>query len=232
MSFSTREYGAGAGGAGSGDGAEGWQARALARSLGGAHDRSVARMERLLDAARELADETGSAAFTVAQVADRAGMSLKGFYGCFAGKDDLLLALLEEDGRMGATILAELVAAHDDPVERLHAYVQGLFSMLTHPGAMGYAGVLVREHRRLGETRPDDLRVALAPIVDTLAAELRAAAAAGRAHTPDPARDAEVVFRLLLSGIHEVTLGRRDPADEAADLWRLCWSGLAAAPHD
>lgn len=187
-------------------------------------------MERLLDAARELADETGSAAFTVAQVAERAGMSLKGFYGCFAGKDDLLLALLEEDSRVGATLLANLVAAHDDTVERLHAYVHGLFSMLTHPGAMGYAGVLVREHRRLGEVRPDDLRMALAPLVDMLAAELAAAATAGRARTPDAPRDAEVVFRLLLSGIHEVTLGRRKPADEAADLWRLCWSGLSSAP--
>jgi hypothetical protein len=110
--------------------------------------------------------------------------------------------------------------------------VDGLFSMLTVDGAMGYAGVLVREHRRLGEDRIDDLRVGLAPLVDMLAAELEAAVAAGQAHTPDPAHDAEVVFRLLLTGIHEVTLGRRDPADEAADLWRLCWSGLAPRPND
>lgn len=225
MTFSDAEYGAVREG--------GWQSRALARSLAGAQLRSVARLERLLDAARELADETGSAAFTVAQVTERAGMSLKGFYGCFAGKDDLLLALLEEDSRVGATLLADRVAAHDDPVDRLHAYVHGLFSMLTHPGAMGYAGVLVREHRRLGEARPDDLGVSLAPLVDLLAIELAAAAAAGKASSPDPVRDAEVVFRHLLAGIHEVTLGRRDPSDEAADLWRLCWSGLAAAPeHD
>jgi AcrR family transcriptional regulator len=192
----------------------------------------LARSERLLDAARELANETGSAAFTVAQVAERGGASLKGFYACFAGKDDLLLALIEEDSRVGATLLASSVGAHDDPVDRLHAYVDGLFSMLTVDGAMGYAGVLVREHRRLGEDRIDDLRVGLAPLVDMLAAELEAAVAAGQAHTPDPAHDAEVVFRLLLTGIHEVTLGRRDPADEAADLWRLCWSGLAPRPND
>lgn len=226
MTFSGTEYGAG------GLSVGGWQARALARSLAGAHGRSVARLERLLDAARELANETGSAAFTVAQVAERAGMSLKGFYGCFAGKDDLLLALIEEDSRVGATLLAGIVDAHDDPVERLHAYVHGLFSMLTVDGAMGYAGVLVREHRRLGEDRPDDLRAGLAPLVDMLAADIEAAAGAGRARTPDPEHDAEVVFRLLLTGIHEVTLGRRDPADEAADLWRLCWSGLAPRPND
>ena len=216
MTFSTTEHEAG-----------GWQARALARSLAAAHDRSVTRLERLLDAARELANETGGAAFTVAQVAERAGISLKGFYSSFAGKDDLLLALIEEDSRMGATLLAAEVNTQTDPVDRLRAYVYGLFSMLTHPGAMGYAGVLVREHRRLGEYRPDDLRVGLAPLVDMLAGELDAATVAGSAHSPDPRRDAEVVFRVLLTGIHEVTLGRREPADEAADLWRICWSGLA-----
>ncbi len=188
-----------------------------------------ARQERLIDAARELATETGNAAFTVAEVSRRAGASLKGFYACFAGKDDLLLALLEEDSRVGATLVAEQVAAHDDPVDRLRAYVHGLFSLVAQPGELGYVGVLVREHRRLGEERPDDLRAALAPLVDLLAGELAGADAAGRATSPDPARDAQTVFGLLLTGVHEVTLGRRDPYDEAADLWRLCWSGLGTA---
>ena len=195
-------------------------------------ERSLARSERLIDAARDLATETASAGFTVAQVAERARSSLKGFYACFAGKDDLLLALLEEDSRVGATLVAEQVAAHDDPVERVRAYVHGLFELVARPGALGYVGVLVREHRRLGEERPDDLRAALAPLVDLLASELAAAAAGGRATTPDPGRDAETIFGVLLAGVHEVTLGRRDPYDAAADLWRLCWSGLGATTPD
>jgi AcrR family transcriptional regulator len=195
-------------------------------------ERSIARSERLIDAARDLATETASAGFTVAQVAERARASLKGFYACFPGKDDLLLALLEEDSRVGATLVAEQVGRHDDPVDRLRAYVHGLFSLVAHPGALGYVGVLVREHRRLGEERPDDLRAALAPLVDLLAGELAGAATVGHANTPDPRRDAETVFGLLLAGVHEVTLGRRDPYDAAADLWRLCWSGLGATAAD
>lgn len=203
-----------------------WQTRALGRSLAGPRTRSLARLERLIAAARSLAEETGSAAFTVAQVAHRAGLSLKSFYACFAGKDDLLLALLEEDGGVGAALLRDQVDAHDDPVDRVRAYFYGLFALLTYPGALGYAGVLVREHRRLAEERPDDLRIALAPLVDVLAHELTAAGRAGVAETRDARRDAETVFGLLLTGIHEVTLGRRDPHDEAAHLWELCWPGL------
>lgn len=203
-----------------------WRARALERQLGPARARSVERLERLLDAARELANETGSAAFTVQQLCVRAGMSLKGFYACFPGKDELLVALLEEDSRVGARILADSIDAHDDPVARLRAYIVGLFEMLTIPGALGYASVLVREHRRLGQDHPDDMRHALAPLLDLLAAEIGSAAGAGMVESVDPDRDAQTIFALVLEGIHDVTIGRADPLERAAYLWQFCFDGL------
>ena len=203
-----------------------WRERALDRSLGGAKARSVERLERLLDTARDLANETGSADFTIHQVCDRAGISLKGFYACFAAKDDLLIALLEEDTQIGATLIADIVHRHDDPDARLRAYLDGLFEMLTIAGALGYARVLVREQRRLSESRPDQLRRALAPLLAVLTTEIVRAADAGAITSADPARDAELVFALVLEGIHDVTLGRAEPLDEAAYLWRFCRSGL------
>ena len=47
-----------------------WRDRALDRTLGGAKARSVERLKRLLDTARDLANETGSADFTIHQVCD------------------------------------------------------------------------------------------------------------------------------------------------------------------
>jgi AcrR family transcriptional regulator len=203
-----------------------WRERALERSLEGPRARSVDRLERLVAAARDLANESGSSAFTVAQVTQRAGQSLKSFYRCFAGKDDLLVALLEEDSRLGASILSETVDAHADPDARLRAYVVGVFELLTHPGALGYAGVLVREHRRLSESRPDDLRRALAPMVDLLAREIAAGAEQGVVASRDPQRDAQTVFAIVLEGIGDVTLGRVAPLDQANYLWRFCRAAL------
>jgi AcrR family transcriptional regulator len=185
------------------------------------------RAGRLVDAARQLANQTGSAAFTVAEVVERAGSSLKGFYRTFGGKDDLLVALLEADSRVGATILGELVEVHRAPQRRLRAFVEGLFSLVTLPGATGYAGVLVREHRRLAEDRPAALGQALSPLIDLLAAELAMAADAGVATSRDPHRNASTVFALLLVGIHDVTVGA-DPDEVAEHLWRFCWNGLQA----
>jgi AcrR family transcriptional regulator len=206
-----------------------WRRRALDRSLEEPRARSVARMERLVAAARDLANESGSATFTVAQVAERAGSSLKAFYRCFASKDELLLALFEDDSNLGAGIVRQRVAAHREPAARLRAYVVGLFEMLANDDARGYAGVLVHEYQRLHEERADELDLALAPLVDLLVEEIRAAHDAGVCGANDPTRDARTVFVLVLAGIHEVTLGRERPLDAADHIWRFVWSGLAGS---
>ncbi|MDQ1521882.1 MAG: hypothetical protein QOI55_2955, partial [Actinomycetota bacterium] len=183
-------------------------------------------------AARDLANESGNAAFTVAQVADAAGCSLKGFYGCFASKDELLLALLEDDSRLGAQLLLQRIEASTSPQARLQAYVVGVFEMLAHPGALGYAGVLVREHRRLSEEHPDELDAALASLVGVLVDEIRRADAAGVIAATDPVTDARMTFALVLSGVHDVTLGRGEPVDVAANTWRFVWRGLGGGRQE
>jgi hypothetical protein len=88
--------------------------------------------------------------------------------------------------------------------------------------------MLVHEHRRLSEERPETLRAALAPMVDVLATEIAAADASS-----EPARDAQTIFVLLLEGIHEVGLGRAEPLEQASYLWRFCAAalGLDAEPE-
>jgi AcrR family transcriptional regulator len=201
----------------------GWQDRALDRTLADARARDVERMERCVAAARELATETASASFTVAQIASRAGLSLKSFYRCFPGKDELLLALLEDDSQRGARVLAQRIAHHPSGEAALHACVREIFVLTAQSGQLGYASVLSSEHRRLSEHYPLELRVALAPIVELLAVHI--AAATG---TDDPRRDAETMFRLILQGIDDVVVGRvRDSDEQAEYLWGFCWGGLA-----
>jgi len=203
-----------------------WRDRALARSLGPARARSVDRLERLVDAARALANETGSAAFTVAQVASRAGVNLKGFYRYFASKDDLLVALLEEDSRLGSDLVRAQVDEHSDSQARLRAAVTGALELITWPGALGYAGVLIREHRRLAESRPEELHGALAPLIDVLADAVQGAVDAGVAVAADPRRVARTMFALVLEAIHDVVLGRAEPLAEAEFVWAFCWHGV------
>src|SRR5437868_8120636 len=176
-----------------------------------------ARPERFLQAARELANDTGSAAFTVAQVTAQAELSLKSFYRCFRGKDELLLALIEADSRLGAEVLRARIG-HRTGADGLHAYVTELFEMLSLPGAVGYAGVLVREYLRLNEHYGEQQLAALAPLLDLLAGQLDGE----HRH-----RDALTIFGVLLGGIHEVVLGRAtDPRELAEYLHDFCARGV------
>ena len=73
-----------------------WQQRAVERSLSNARARAVSRSGQILDAARDLMLESGGIDFTVQDIVDRSGLSLRSFYKHFGGKDELLLALFEE----------------------------------------------------------------------------------------------------------------------------------------
>src|SRR5580704_7030764 len=65
--------------------------------------------QRLVESARELVWDAGGPSFTVTQVVSAAGTSLKSFYRCFASKDELLVALFEDDARRGADALGSMV---------------------------------------------------------------------------------------------------------------------------
>jgi len=193
--------------------------------LSAARARSSARGRLLVDAARALAAESGSSAFTVADVAARAGVSLRSFYRHFSGKDELLLALFEVEARLGADLLAEALSGVRGPLERLQGYVVGLSEFIV--SGSGYAALLVREHLRLGSTCPDAMRAALEPLVSLLADELAAAAAAGDIR-PANRDDAILVFSLILSHVHTAILFKPDeaPSVGSARLWEFCRSAL------
>lgn len=191
---------------------------------------TTTRFEAFVDAARTLAAGTGSANFTVEQVVSAAGQSRKSFYRYFAGKDDLVLALFAEECRRGAEILRAVVDESDDGEARLRAWIVGLFELMAE-GDAGYVGLLVREHRRLGETRPDDMDRAVSPFVSFLADEIAAATRDGVVAPGDADRRARTVFNLLLGEIHDLVLGRSGSTSESAEhVWAFCWSGLAGPP--
>jgi hypothetical protein len=139
------------------------------------------------------------------------------------------LALLEEDIGVGALFLRDLIDAHTEPVDRLREWLTGLFELMG-AGDKGYVMLLVREHQRLSEARPDQMRVAVAPFIELLVADLEVASASGVIRPGDPQRDAQLIFRLALGAIRDLVSGNEDrPIDDVvAHLWDFCWRGLRA----
>lgn len=138
-----------------------WQQRTIERSLRTARQRAISKADHLIEAAADLLRTTGKADFTVQQLVDRAGMSLRSFYHHFATKDDLLLALIEET-------TARYVARIRPRLERERTARDRLEVLLTHsfrtqisedPASRG----MVLFHWQLAATRTDEFTATLRP---------------------------------------------------------------------
>src|SRR3954462_10113637 len=101
-----------------GEGAD-WQRRVVGRSLRTATQKSIDRGGSLIEAASLLLERSNGEGFTVQDVADEAGQSLRTLYQYFESKDDLMLAVFEEAMRLFARMIRYAIADLDDPVDRL-----------------------------------------------------------------------------------------------------------------
>jgi AcrR family transcriptional regulator len=209
-----------------------WHRRVVNRSLKTARQRSIDKGSALVDAASRLLDRAGGDSFTVQEVADEAGQSLRTLYQYFESKDDLLLAVFEEAMAFYAHLIAEAIAGLSDPLERLAGALIAAGSIpgrTEGPRSKGLA--LVR--MKLAEVEPELIGRSQAPVTGLLAELVDAAAAAGHI----PAGETESAVFLLVSlntaSITARTLGNDvgvkspDPVVVAA----FCLQGLGA-PQD
>lgn len=197
----------------------------------------MGRAERLVAATRELLAETGATSFTVQDIARRANMSLSAVYTYFAGKDELLLAVLEEAIRgAGDRLRAELDAC-DNPIDRLRTAIVGPLLHAAGPHRPADITALSRERDRLGDLFPLEAKAATDQLVDLLHHELATAADAGLLAPLDPGRDATAIYNLWTTQLRDLRragkLGQLDEINAAADyLWKLCGRILRIPTHE
>jgi AcrR family transcriptional regulator len=212
-----------------------WRELAVARSLDSARMRAETRVQRFLDAAVELMSASPGKEFTVQEVVERSGQSLRSFYQYFAGKHELLLALFEESVRSTAEHLRESVAEEGDPMDRLHRFVVEYYrlcrpaarsrSVKKYPiiGMADFAQQLLTEY-------PKEASIAFVPLVSLFEELLNDAAAAGVVRADvHPGRVTGVILQAVMFNVFATTIsgssGRGgDTASE--DLWNLILHGI------
>jgi AcrR family transcriptional regulator len=210
---------------------------AVARSLDSARTRAEKRVQRFLDAAVELMNEGSGREFTVQEVVERSGQSLRSFYQYFDGKHELLLALFEDSVRSTAALLRERVAEEDDPLGRLHRFVVEYYR-LCRPSQVGKsakrapaAPVLVDFAQQLLTAHPREAARAFAPVVSLFREVLDKAADAGAVRPGlRHERIAGVALEAVMFNAFSSIIGG-EPAgfeDEAEELWDLIFRGIGA----
>lgn len=203
-------------------------------------DHAVGRGDALVAVAYDLLTQAGLEGLTVRAVLKQAGVNRRAFYERFSGKDDLVLAVFEQSLQSLAGQCRELIATTRDPLERLryivHAIVLGIPADGSDPALNIRRGAaLCREHMRLAESRPEDLRLALRPLIALLAENLAAGVARGQVRNRAPEVLATLVYNLVSTTVHAEVLAqeagapaRADRAQLADDIWEFCRGGIAA----
>ncbi|HTH29462.1 MAG TPA: TetR/AcrR family transcriptional regulator [Sphingobium sp.] len=198
------------------------------------------RARQIIGAAHELLRDEGLEGVTIRAVLKKTGLARRAFYECFAGKDDLMLAVFEHTIKLATETYAEQLKAVPDPMERLRHIVISIglgTSMADGPGgAYNRRGAAMsREHIRLAESRPDDLQAALSPLLALIARQLSDGMEAGTVRAGAPQRLATLVYNLVATTVHTELLAEErvqaDPArraELAADIWDFCRRAIMA----
>ena len=226
-----------------GDAAVSWRELAVARSLDSARTRAENRVQRFLDAAMELMNESSGKDFTVQEVVERSGQSLRSFYQYFGGKHELLLALFEELVRSSAEQLEKKVAGVDDPLERLHVFVVEHYRMARPPlkgkGSGSKAAtkgapttpMMVDFAQRLLTDHPAEAARAFAPVVALFNQILDEASDAGaiRPGLRNSFLSGTMLEAIMFNAFSTTIAGvsvRKDE-DPAEELWDLFLNGVS-----
>ena len=200
------------------------------------------RAAQIVAAAYALLEEEGLEGLTIRAVLSRTGLARRAFYECFAGKDDLVLAVFEQTLKRAAGWFATEAARLPDPAERMRYIVLSIVM-----GRMGLgegqeaadsdrrSAALSREHLRLAESRPAELQAALSPLLNLMTGIMADGMTMGAFAPADPELRARLVYNLLSTTVHTELLQHEGNAvDRAArlaladEIWSFCQRAIAA----
>ncbi|MXO89978.1 TetR family transcriptional regulator [Altererythrobacter aquaemixtae] len=174
----------------------------------------------IVAAANDLLLERGLDGLTIRAVLSRTGLARRAFYDLFATKDDLVLALFEASLSDAAALMKKTGRELDGPVDRLDLIirtisVRGAVEVEgTSPQRDRRGAAFSREHMRLAQERPAELRRATKPLIDLIMQVVQEGIGEGQWHSADPSRSARFIYNLVSTTVQTELL---DPGNTASD---------------
>ena len=194
--------------------------RAVERSLRAARVRAEERSERYIQTALSILAETGRTDFTVQELVERSGTSLRGFYAYFESKDELMLALVEEV-ISGAVEQWRRATVELSSVDALHYVVRMVYGRIVNAKSVQLNKALTMFNIYLAQHRPDDRGRVLLPISELIADIIGDGVATGAFRDDVPADALAAMFMQTLVGASEFASLRQHlntvPADRFFD---------------
>lgn len=193
---------------------------AVHRALDERQREATAEVERILAAAVTVMARSAPEAPRVSDIVAEAGSSNKAFYRYFAGKDDVMLAVLERGVGIVASYLEHQLAKETTPAAKVERWIRGALAQVRDPHLVSLSRMASTQLGVSADRRPSDDDI-LAPLRDLLTEPVTALGSA------DPRRDADLVFGCTLSTMRSyLNAGQRPKPVDIDHLVAFCLRGL------
>lgn len=170
-------------------------------------------ISQIVEAAYQMIARTGSLNPTVRDILSEAGLSTQAFYRYFPSKTDLLLVLLDEGQAKLASYLEYQMDKTDDPVEKICAWVKGIFFQAREPTATR-TRPFITNTPLLAEHYPKEQMASISAICQPLARAIEQAIALGISSSDDAEGDALLTYHVAISEMQRHILARSEPSDQ------------------
>ena len=199
--------------------------RAAARAVELHRKRAEDEVRALVEAGLTVLRQRGASGLTVAEVLAEAGRSTRAFYRHFRSKDELVLAVYEQESQRRNADIEARIAAAPNPRARLETWIDETLGLGFEPRRARRTQVLRAEGARLQADFPDEFATILAGAVDPLIALLAAFPDA------EPELDAwsiyAITWELVEAKLRGSAIGR---AAARAHVLRFCLPALGLRP--
>ena len=193
---------------------------AVERALDDRQREATEEVERILAAAVRVMERTAPEPPRVSDIVAEAGSSNKAFYRYFAGKDDLILAVMERGVAIVVSYLQHQMAKESKPQDRVARWIEGTLAQVADPHLISKSRAAAGQMSAGTNWRAAD-REMLRPLRDLLIEPVTALGSG------DVDRDVEAVFCCTFATLRRyVGSADRPGPDDIAHVVRFCLLGL------
>jgi AcrR family transcriptional regulator len=195
-------------------------AAAVERALDDRHRGATEEVERVLAAAVRVMERVAPEPPRVSDIVAEAGSSNKAFYRYFAGKDDMILAVMERGVAIVVSYLEHQMAKESESAEQIVRWIEGTLAQVADPHLISMSRAAAGQLSAGAGLRAAGDEI-MGPLRDLLTAPV---AALG---SDDVQRDADAVFDCTAATLRRyVGSGERPDTADVEHLVRFCLSGL------
>ncbi len=193
---------------------------AVERALDDRHREATEEVERILAAAVRVMERVAPEPPRVSEIVAEARSSNKAFYRYFAGKDELILAVMERGVAIVASYLEHQMAKESRPEDQIARWIEGALAQVADPHLISMSRAAAGQMSATANSRAADDEI-LRPVRDLLTA---AVAALG---SKDVRRDADTVFYCTVATMRRhLDSADRPRPDDVDHLVGFCLRGL------